>query len=551
VQKHDGPVHRLLDRFFAGMDRGYRAALELALHWRWSTLVVAGLLFLGGILLFTQVGKELAPQQDEGRFLISMRTPLGSSIEYTDRKLREVEAITKNYPEIVTEWGIIGLGSAQQVNQATLVIRMLPKAERRARGMRSQQQVLTALRRELTQVAGIRAFPRPFGVFQGQRTEPLQFVVTGPNLMEMGRHAADIQRQLQADPAIGRMDTDLQLELPQYILAPDRTRTQAFGLSAQDVAGALNMLTGGIDIAKYNDDPGDGQRYDVRVKAADGEFVQQSDLSKIYLRNRQGQLIRLDSVASFKEVLGPAVIGKFDLEYAATFYNIPAITLGAAIDKVNEAAATLPPGYRVQFIGEAAELGKTERYVMFAFVVGSLLLFMVLASQFNSFVQPLIIMLAVPLAIIGGIFALWVSQPIAQFATWLGAEVTPLTLNIFSMIGLVLLIGLVAKNSILLVDLTNQRRAEGLGVDAALRDACPIRMRPVLMTSATIVLALLPAALGFGSGSETNQPLAVAVIGGMITSTLLTLVVVPAAYSLVETRDIARPLRRWLPARAT
>jgi HAE1 family hydrophobic/amphiphilic exporter-1 len=551
VHKHEGRVHRLLDRLFAGMDGTYRWFLDKSLRHRWKVLAATALVVLSSQYFFKNVGKELAPQQDEGRFLISMRTPLGSSIEYTDRKLREVESLTKNYPEIVTEWGIIGLGSAQQVNQATLVIRMLPKAERRARGMRSQQQVLNALRRELTQVAGVRAFPRPFGVFQGQRTEPLQFVVTGPNLMEMGRHATDVQRRLQADPAIGRMDTDLQLELPQYVLAPDRTRTQAFGLSSQDVAAALNMLTGGIDIAKYNDDPGDGQRYDVRVKAADGEFVQQNDLAKIYLRNRQGQLIRLDSVASFKEVLGPAVIGKFDLEYAATFYNIPSVTLGAAIDKVNEAAATLPPGYRVQFIGEAAELGKTERYVTFAFVVGSVLLFMVLASQFNSFVQPFIIMLAVPLAIIGGIFALWVSQPIAQFVTWLGGEATPLTLNIFSMIGLVLLIGLVAKNSILLVDLTNQRRAEGLGVDAALRDACPIRMRPVLMTSATIILALLPAALGFGSGSETNQPLAVAVIGGMITSTLLTLVVVPAAYSLVESRDFARPLRRWLPARAS
>ena len=550
VHKHEGRVHRWLDRVFAGMDNGYRWFLERSLRHRWKVLAATLLVVLSSQYFFKNVGKELAPQQDEGRFLISMRTPLGSSIEYTDRKLREVEELTKKYPEIVTEWGIIGLGSAQQVNQATLVIRMLPKAERRAQGMRSQQQVLNALRRELAQVAGVRAFPRPFGVFPGQRTEPLQFVVTGPNLMEMGRHAADIQRILQADPAIGRMDTDLQLELPQYILAPDRTRTQAFGLSSQDVALALNMLTGGIDIAKYNDDPGDGQRYDVRVKAADGEFVQPGDLAKIYLRNRQGQLIRLDGVASFKEVLGPAVIGKFDLEYAATFYNIPSVTLGAAIDKVSEAAATLPPGYRVQFIGEAAELGKTERYVMFAFAVGTTLLFMVLASQFNSFVQPLIIMLAVPLAVIGGIFALWVSQPIAQFATWLGFETAPLTLNIFSMIGLVLLIGLVAKNSILLVDLTNQRRAEGMGVDAALRDACPTRMRPVLMTSATIILALLPAALGFGSGSETNQPLAVAVIGGMITSTLLTLVVVPAAYSLVETRDFARPLRRWLPARA-
>jgi HAE1 family hydrophobic/amphiphilic exporter-1 len=174
---------------------------------------------------------------------------------------------------------------------------------------------------------------------------------------------------------------------------------------------------------------------------------------------------------------------------------------------------------------------------------------MVLASQFNSFVQPLVIMLAVPLAIIGGIFALWISGPIAALAARFGAEVVPLTLNIYSMIGLVLLIGLVAKNSILLVDLTNQRRAEGLAVDDALRDACPIRLRPVLMTSLTIILALAPAALGFGSGSETNQPLAVAVIGGMVTSTLLTLVVVPAAYSLVETRDLLRPLARWLPGR--
>ena len=551
VHKHDGPVHRALDRFFAGIDSGYRWALDRALAHRWKVLGVTVLIVLSSQYFFAQVGKELAPQQDEGRFLVSLRTPLGSSIEYTERKLREVEEIARRHPEIASLWGVIGLGGAQQVNQATLIVRMLPKAERRKQGMRSQQQVVAQLRRELAGVPGVRAFPRNFGVFQGQRTEPLQFVVSGPNLEEMGRLAGRIQRTLQADPEIGRMDTDLQLELPQYLLAPDRTRAQALGLTSQDIALALNMLTGGIDIAKFNDDPGDGQRYDVRVKAADGEFTQQSDLAKIYLRNRQGQLIRLDSVASFREVLGPAVIGKFDLEYAATFYNTPQTSLGRAIDKVKAAAADLPPGYRVQFIGEAAELGKTQRYVTFAFAVGAILLFMVLASQFNSFAQPFIIMLAVPLAVIGGIFALWVSQPVAAAAAWFGAEVTPLTLNIFSMIGLVLLIGLVAKNSILLVDLTNQRRAEGLEVDAALRDACPIRLRPVLMTSLTIILALAPAALGLGSGSETNQPLAVAVIGGMITSTLLTLVVVPAAYSLVETRDVTRPFRRLLPARAT
>jgi HAE1 family hydrophobic/amphiphilic exporter-1 len=549
VHRHEGPVHRFLDRIFDGLDRLYRRVLGAALRRRWTVLAATLAVVASSQYFFSAVPKELAPQQDEGRFLVSLRTPLGSSIQYTEQKLREVEGIMKSYPEIVTEWGLIGLGSAQQVNQATLVIRLLPKAERRERGMRSQQQVIAAVRRDLAQVAGARAFARSFGIVMGQRTEPLQFVISGPNLQEMGRLATDIQRTLQADPRIGRMDTDLQLDLPQLVLAPDRTRAQASGLSSSDVATALNMLTGGIDIAKYNDDPSDGQRYDIRVKAAEGEFQQQTDLSKIYLRNRQGQLIRLDSVATFNEVLGPAVISHFDLQYAATFYNTPSVPLGDAVEIVRKAADGLPLGYRLQFIGEAEELGKTQRYIAFAFAVGSLLLFMVLASQFNSFVQPLVIMLAVPLAIIGGIFALWISGPIAALAARFGAEVVPLTLNIYSMIGLVLLIGLVAKNSILLVDLTNQRRAEGLAVDDALRDACPIRLRPVLMTSLTIILALAPAALGFGSGSETNQPLAVAVIGGMVTSTLLTLVVVPAAYSLVETRDLLGPVARWLPGR--
>ncbi|HVJ10640.1 MAG TPA: efflux RND transporter permease subunit, partial [Burkholderiales bacterium] len=325
---------------------------------------------------------------------------------------------------------------------------------------------------------------------------------------------------LQTDPAIGRMDSDLQLDLPQLVLEPDRVRTAALGLTSSDVALAVNMLTGGVDIAKYNDQPGDGERYDVRVKAKDGEFQQQADLGKIYLRNRNGQLVRLDNVARFREALGPAVIGRFDLQYSATFYANPSVPLGDAVAKVRQAAGeSLPIGYTVTFIGEAEQMEKTSGAAVFTFALALVLLYMVLASQFNSFLQPLLVMIAVPLAVIGGVVALWLAGH---------------TLNIFSMIGLVLLIGLVAKNSILLVDLANQRRDQGMSIDDALRDACPIRMRPVLMTSLTLILALLPAAFGLGAGAETNAPLSIAVIGGMITSTLLTLVVVPAAYSLVE-----------------
>jgi HAE1 family hydrophobic/amphiphilic exporter-1 len=459
---------------------------------------------------------ELAPQQDEGKFFVNIRAPAGSSIRYTEAKLSEAERIVAAYPEVTTVYGVIGLGSAGQVNQALLIVRMAPRGER----TRSQHEVLEQLRRDLAAIPGVRAFPRAPGLVPRQRSEALQFVVRGPNLQEMGRHAVALQERLQADPDIGRMDTDLQLELPQLVLEPDRVRAAALGLTSADVALAVNMLTGGIDIAKYNDQPGDGERYDVRVKAKEGEFQQQADLAKIYLRNRAGQLVRLDNVARFRETIGPAVISRYDLQYAASFFANPGVPLGEAVAKVRAAAdESLPIGYTVSFIGEAEQMEKTAAAAAFTFALALILLYMVLASQFNSFLQPLLVMIAVPLAVIGSVVSLWLFGH---------------SLNIYSMIGLVLLIGLVAKNSILLVDLANQRRDQGMGVDAALADACPTRMRPVLMTSLTLILALLPAAFGLGAGAETNAPLAVAVIGGMATSTLLTLVVVPAAYSLVE-----------------
>ncbi len=540
VRSRHGRAYWALERFFRGMEAFYRRSLAWALAHRWTVMLAALAVTLSSVYFLRALPVELAPQQDEGKIFVNVRAPLGSSIQYTERKLQEAEQIVGRYPEVVTEFAVIGLGSVGQVNQGLLVVRMKPRAERK----RSQQQVMAQLRRDLTQIAGVRAFPRAPGLAPRQRSEPLQFVVRGPSLQEMGRVAAQLQSQLQLDPAIGRMDTDLQLELPQLVLEPDRVRAAGLGLNSADIALAINMLTGGIDVAKYNDSPGDGERYDIRVKAKEGEFTQQADLSRIYLRNRSGQLVRFDSVARVRETLGPAVIGRFDLQYAASFYATPVIDLGAAMAKVREAERSLPPGYSVTFIGEAEQLEKTSGDTVFTFALALILLYMVLASQFNSFLQPLIIMIAVPLAVIGGVFALWMFQPLAALGKLAGMEITTHSLNIYSMIGLVLLIGLVAKNSILLVDLSNQRRSQGMGVDEALANACPIRMRPVLMTSLTLILALLPASLGLGAGAESNAPLAIAVIGGMITSTLLTLVVVPAAYSLVENWRVRRHAHR-------
>ncbi len=515
---HHSRVHEIIENGFNRLDAFYRRLLAWALGHRWKVVVLTVLTVASSGFFFMNVGKTFTPDQDEGRFLVYLRTPLGSSISYTDERLRMVEEVLRSHKEIFTEFALIGLGSAGQVNQGTVVARMVPREERSL----SQQELLPILRKELAQIPGARAFAAPYPMVQGQRGEPLQFVLVGEELAQIGKLGRELQQKLAAEPGLGgRIDTDLQLDLPQLVFQPDRLRIASSGLNTSDVAAAINMLSGGVDIAKYNDEPGDGQRYDIRVKGKDGELQQAADLNKIYLRNKEGKLVRLDSVASFKETLGPAIIGRFDLQYSATFFATPTIPLGEAVQKVRDLAVDLPTGYQIKLIGQAEEFGKTTKYMIFAFTLAMVLLYMVLASQFNSFVQPFIVMLAQPLAIIGGVAALWA---------------TGQTLNIYSMIGLVLLIGLVAKNSILLVDLTNQRRENGMGIDEALSNACPIRMRPVLMTSATVILALFPAALGLGAGAETNQPLSIAVIGGMISSTLLTLVVVPAVYSLVEQR---------------
>jgi HAE1 family hydrophobic/amphiphilic exporter-1 len=381
---------------------------------------------------------------------------------------------------------------------------------------------MNKLRERLALIPGMEIFVTRMPMVGGNRGDTLQFVLVGPDLERVAELAYDIKAELDQVPGMGVLDLDLQLDLPQLEMEISRERVRSLGITSRDVALAVNVLSGGFDVARYNDDPGDGERYDVRLKAGEGSIRQAPDLSRIYLRAAGGELVRLDNLARLEQSMGPAVVSRYDLQYAATFFGNPTLGDASAISRVEEATRDLlPVGYKVKMTGRSEEFGKTVNYISFAFVTSLILVYMVLASQFNSFIQPLVIMVAQPLAIIGGVAALWL---------------TGHSLNIFSMIGLVLLVGLVAKNSILLVDLTNQLRAEGVAIDQALREACPRRLRPVLMTSCTIILALLPAALGLGAGSDTNGPLAVAVIGGLISSTLLTLVVVPSVYSLVEHR---------------
>lgn len=526
VSSSHGRVYQFFENGFRAMDAAYRRLLDMALNHRWTTVLFTLLLVLSSGWFLQAIGKAFAPEEDEGQFVIILRAPLGAGIQYTDERLREVEAILADEPAVRSYFTAIGLGDSGQVNQAFAFVRMMPREERDVR----QQALLPQINARLAALPGVRAFATPVPIIGGQRGDPLQFVIRGPELSRVADISAHIRDRLAAEhPEIGRLDLDLQLDLPQLVLEVDRERAASLGLGSRDVAFAANVLAGGVDIAKYNDQPGDGERYDVRLKAVEGRFTVSDDLKRIYLRNGEGEMVRMDTVARFEETIGPAVISRYNLQYSANFYATPQIALGAAVDIVRQVAGEeLPLGYSIRMLGEAEEFEKTAGYIGFVFVLATVLVYMVLASQFNSFVQPFIIMMAQPLAVIGGLVALWL---------------TGHTLNIFSMIGMILLIGLVAKNSILLVDLTNQYRAEGRGIDEALRLACPIRMRPVLMTSLTLILALMPAASGLGAGADTVGPLAVAVIGGMISSTLLALVVVPVVYSLIE-RGLERRARR-------
>ena len=517
VGHKENKFYSAIERGLAKLDSTYHYLLNLSLNHRWRVLIITVLfVILGGGYAMKNVQKDFVPEADEGSFTISVKTPLGSSLEYTDSRLKLVEAAIAKHPkEVASYFSTIGAGSRGQVNQGNVNVRLVSKTERQ----KSQQELIKGLKKQFDQIPGVKAIPSPASIAKGQRSEKLQFIITGSSLDEIGSLSKQMQQALTKNSDMGKVDLDVQLDLPQLDMSIDRSRAASLGLSANDVAGAVSMYAGGLNVAKYNDFNGDGQRYDIRLKADENEMKQTTDLSKIYLRSASGELVRLDAVASFTPALGAAVIGRYDMQYSANFYANPSMPLGDAVNLVKETAAKiLPTNYTLKMTGQAEEFGKTFKNIKFVFILAFILLYMVLASQFNSFIQPVIIMLAQPLAIIGGLIALLLSGD---------------SLNIYSMIGLVLLIGLVAKNSILLVDLTNQLRERGASINDALKEACPIRLRPVVMTSLTIILALLPAALGLGAGSETNKPLSVAIIGGMISSTLLTLVVVPAAYSLV------------------
>jgi len=514
LPKTHGRVYRTLASAFNAIESGYRRLLGLGLVHRGSVIALAMLVVASSAFFFAKVGKAFVPEEDESRFMVIVQTPLGSNLDYTSDRLTQIEALLAKRPDIYSFFSAVGLGNIGQVNSGNVFVRLVDRKQRPL----SQAEIMSQLRRDLGEIPGVQAFPANISPIGGMRGEPLQFAIVGHDLQKIDELANEMIKRLGAVQGIAKLDKDIKLNLPQVRVILDRDRAAQLGISAQDIAQTLSLMTGGVDIADFKEH---SQRYHIRVQVEPSLRVNTDSLKRIHVKNKSGKLVRLDSLVKFEEGLGPAEIKRRNRQYAGFIYGaLEGLPLGAATDAVNRIGTEiLPPGYSIAYTGQSEEFAKTGGYVVFAFGMALIMIYMVLASQFNSLLQPLVVMLAQPLAIIGGVAALWLFGE---------------TLNLFSMIGMILLMGLVAKNSILLVDLTNQYRAKGMSIRDALSEACPHRMRPVLITSLTIIGAMMPAAIGLGPGIETSRPLALVVMGGMVSSTLLTLLVVPAAYSLVE-----------------
>jgi len=516
--KSKGPG-AMLHRFHSRTEQLYQYVLDKCLRHRWTVLIVAALVVASSAYFIGQLGSEFFPEDDESRFIIKLKAPLGSSVDYMASRIDQTEALVSQHEEVSHIFSTIGSERSRDVNAATVSVMLKPKTERE----KSQRKLMNEVRRELHTVPGLQAYVEMFPFLSGMSSAPLEVYVTGPDLYELARLSQQVLQQLTDLGGLGEIRMDLQLDRPMLRFDIDRNRARALGINTITIGNSLRVLAGGADIAKYSELPGDGERYDIRLAAQSESMRDPGDLENIYLRGPGGDLIRLDSVVKIIEDYGPAEVSRVNLNFAATYFGTPDVSLGEAVEVFRTVTDNvLPPGYQLELGGQADEMDKSKGYLLFLLATGLLLVYMVLASQFNSFLQPILVMLAQPLAIVGGVFSLWL---------------TGHTLSIYSMIGLILLVGLVSKNSILLVDLINRYRGQGMDTATAIRLACPRRMRPVLMTSLTIILAMLPAALGVGVGAGQYGPLAVAVIGGVVSSTLLTLVVIPVAYSLMA---------RWL-----
>jgi HAE1 family hydrophobic/amphiphilic exporter-1 len=515
---------RLADLAFRAVAALYRRLLDVALRRPWWVIGGSLVFFAASFWTLNSINKEFMPVQDQSTFIVRMQTPVDSSMEYTDAKTREAEKFLAARPEVRRYMVAVGgFGTGGQSNLANIFVSMKPKGERgidpEAGHELSQQELMSVTRtalRKLDLKVSIQDLSQRG--FTASRGFPVEFAVQGRDWDKLVRYSETIIEKLDATGLVTDTDSDYLLGKPEIQIIPDRTRAAERGVSIQAISQTVNAMVGGVVAGQYSSE---GRRYDVRVRLREKELDRIDQIKGLYVRNNRGERIPLAEVVQVRQAQSLAQINRYDRERSIKiFANVAAGKSQQEALARAEAIAreVLPPDYRARFVGGSQAFQESFASLWFVMLLGVVVAYMVLASQFNSYIHPFTVLMALPFSVSGAFLTL------LAFGH---------SINIFSFIGLILLMGIAKKNSILLVDFTNQVRDRGAAVREALLEACPVRLRPILMTSFATIAAALPLALAIGPGAELRAPMAIAVIGGVIVSTLLTLFVVPCVYELL------------------
>jgi multidrug efflux pump len=511
--EHHGRIYNFLERGFRRLNHRYATALAATLHWRPAVIAVALLVAGASYFLLTSLKSELAPIEDRGVLFTAGNAPEGSTIDFTSRYVGQFESMLKHIPEVQHYFVIVG---SRAVTELISFSQLIPWEKRK----RTQMEILHGIRPELSKIAGVRAFGNNPGSFgQSARDRPVQFVIqTSESYQKLEKYVDMLLTEAEKFPGLTNLDSDLRLNKPQIEVDVDRERVADTGAGVLTVGQTLQTLLGGRQVTRFNQN---GQQYDVIVQVAPDDRRTPGDLNDIYVRGRDGAMIQLSNLVRAHETVAPKELNRFNQFRSATITgNIaPGYSLGQGLDYLESAAKRiLPSTVRYDFSGESREFKEASSSLLFVFILALGFIFLVLAAQFESFIDPLIIMLTVPLSMTGALLAL---------------NLTGGTLNIYSQIGLVTLIGLISKHGILIVEFANTLQDQGKAVREAVMEAAALRLRPILMTTSAMVAGAIPLAFAVGAGARSRQEIGWVIVGGMTFGTLLTLFVVPTAYTLL------------------
>jgi multidrug efflux pump len=524
-------------RWFNSLVGFFTRIYERSLRWSLGHRIVIIIIAAGSLWLtfeaFRRLEGEFLPEEDKSRLLCFVFAPEGSTVEYTDAQVRKMEAILAVTPEVeaygsVTAFAMAGPGLA---NNAIVFVKLKDKSERK----RNVQEIVNGpdgLRGKFwNEIPGAIAVPNiPKAIGRGFGA-PFQLVLQAQDLDDLNRYTTDVLNKLRGSTNLVNARSSFEVTKPELRIDIDRNRAAALGLSIEDISRTLQILFGGLDLSRIKLA---GKEYEVIAQLQRQSRLLPQDLDRLYVRNRDGKLIQLSAIVNRSEGAAPNAIEHYNRLRSATISaSLNGIPLGTAINRVDEMLkAELPPGFSYEWAGESRDFKDSWKEFWWVLGFAVLIVYMVLAAQFESLLHPVTVLLAVPLAGLGAAGLLWLVNVLGT--SGIIPSVPAMNINLFSLIGMILLVGLVTKNSILLVEFANQQRKQGVNAHDAMVQAGIVRLRPILMTAFSTIAGILPIAIGFGAGAESRRPMGVAVVGGMLTSTFLTLLIIPVVYTLLS-----------------